>query len=141
MTKSPRQLKLLAIDPGSVRLGFAVWNPVAQMSRTLPVWTRKGLKSDLSFIRELILQNEIEAFLVGLPISLGGNETQSTQNARFWVEKLESEFELPVYTQDESLSSKDAEKLLKAANTRSKKTKLDSIAAAIFLEEFIREQL
>ncbi|PIR22315.1 MAG: Holliday junction resolvase RuvX [Deltaproteobacteria bacterium CG11_big_fil_rev_8_21_14_0_20_45_16] len=140
MTKSPRQLKLLAIDPGSVRLGFAVWNPAAQLSRALPVWTRKGLKNDLNFIGELIGQNEIEAFLVGLPISLGGHETPSTENARFWIEKLESEFALPVYTQDESLSSKEAEKLLKATKTRSKKTKLDSVAAAIFLEEFIREQ-
>jgi len=121
-------------------MGLALWNPKAQMASLLDHRKRTSLKQDLKFFRELVQKHEVEVFLIGLPYSLSGNETESTKNALFWVETLKREFSLPVYTQDESLSSVEAESILKVTHSSHRKQKRDSISAALFLEEFIRAQ-
>lgn len=108
------------------------------MARPLEARKRKTLKEDLEFFRKITADNEIQGFLVGIPMSLGGKITESTKNAEFWVEQMKS-FSLPVFTYDESLSTQDAYSILQETTARKKhKEKKDSIAAALFLEEFIR---
>jgi putative Holliday junction resolvase len=131
---------ILALDIGSVRIGLAIWRPSSQMADCLPFMKRSTLKSELSRLEKIIKDEKIEAFLVGLPIALSGNFTQSTKNAEFWIETLKNSFQLPVYSYDESLSSKRALELLKDQSSAKKKEKKDSLSAAIFLEDFIRDQ-
>jgi len=135
---------ILAVDTGSKRMGLALWNPKARMARALPVLARKKLALDLAALQKIVSEEGVEAFLVGLPISLGGNKTQSTENAEWWVNKISEIFQKPVYTFDESLSTQEAIGILKMQGhgSSSKKTKemKDSLSAAVFLEEFIRAQ-
>lgn len=131
-------LRLLGLDPGSKRIGLAVWNPQARLARPLSVLTRKTISYDIEFLRKIIETEEIQAIVLGWPVALSGNETSSTDNARFWESKLIESFGLPVFPQDEALSSKEALKDLKDLKVSKKKEKLDSIAAAYILEEFVR---
>lgn len=132
--------RIMALDIGSVRIGIAIWEPQSQLAQCLPFLKRKTLQKDLEFLARLVEEKEIEAFLVGLPLSLGGKITTSTKNALFWVESLKKSFQLPVYTYDESLSSKDALKILKRGKSSKAQSMKDSLSAALFLEEFIRAQ-
>lgn len=135
----PYSLKLLGLDIGTKRIGLAIWNPTAKLVRPLPKLDRKKLQLDLEAIRKIVEQERVEAFVVGIPHSLSGNTTESTLNAEFWVSSLKKNFELPVFTEDESLSTKEAMREMQEMGVRSKKQKVDSRAAAIILENFVRE--
>lgn len=132
--------RILAIDVGSVRLGLALWKPDSGLSECLPYRKRKKLTEDLKFLENLVEKHSIEAFLVGIPLSLSGKRTQSTKNAEFWVNTLKSHFQIPVFSIDESFSTKEALKLLKDRSGTKKMELKDSLSAALFLEEFIRAQ-
>jgi putative Holliday junction resolvase len=121
-------------------MGLAIWEPRTKWITPLPALQRKTLKQDLQVFQKLIKEREIEAFLVGLPIGLDGKITKSTENALFWVDQLKKTFELPVHTYDESLSTKDALEILKDRSSQQKKDKKDSVAAALILEEFMRDR-
>jgi len=131
-------MRLLGLDVGTVRIGLATWNPEAKLSSPLEVRTRKTLKEDLRFLKHLIEVRQIEGFVVGVPYNLQGNETQSTKNALFWSQCLKENFSLPVFECDEALSTKEANSLLRQSGVKNKKDKVDSLAAALILDEFIR---
>lgn len=136
----PSEHRILSLDVGSKRIGLATWEPKTRWITPLPALQRKTLKKDLEAFQTIIRRHQIEGFLVGLPIGLGGKITKSTENALFWVEQLKKAFELPVHTYDESLSTKDALEILKDRSTKEKKEKKDSVAAALILEEFMRDR-
>ena len=142
--KSIKQLRILSLDIGSKRIGLALWNPASQLAGPLDILHRRTLKDDLSSLRKLIETQSIEALLVGVPTTLGGKETQSTLNSHFWIETLQKQFELPIYSFDESLSTRDAMEILRErgvkARSKTAREKKDAIAAALFLEDFIRAQ-
>ncbi len=123
-------------------MGLALWDSAAKLARPLTVLKRKNLKADLAAIHKIVSENAISALVVGVPISLAGNRTTSTDNADFWVQKLKDEFQLPTYTLDESLSTKEAVEILKEkgikARSKTSKELKDAYAAAIILEEFMR---
>ena len=123
-------------------MGLALWNPDARLARPLAPLFRKKLQTDLETLRNIVSTHEIELIVVGLPIHLDGSETASTENARFWVEKLKSTFEVPIETIDESLSSQEAESILRTKGRKLSGSKAqgerDSIAAALILEEYMR---
>lgn len=129
-----KNLKILGVDTGSKKMGFALYHPRPQLVTPLPVYYRSGLKKDLEHIGRLIQENAVAALVVGIPKSLSGTVTPSTENALFWVHKLKEQFSLPIFKADEALSTQEAERrMLKI----SKKKAPDSIAAQIILEDFI----
>jgi putative Holliday junction resolvase len=132
--------KILAVDVGSKRMGLAFWEPKTRWITPLPLRVRKTLKEDLEFFGNVLKEREVEVILVGLPIGLDGRITKSTENALFWVDQFKTQFGLPVHTYDESLSTKDALKLLKDRSKKEKNQKKDSVAAALILEEFVRDR-
>jgi len=131
-------MRLLGLDIGSVRIGLATWNPEARLSTPIEVRTRKTLKEDLSFLKQLLEVRQIEGFVVGIPYNLEGKETPSTKNALFWSQCLKENFQLPVFECDEALSTKEALSLLRQSGVKNKKQKVDGLAAALILDEFIR---
>lgn len=140
LSTPPNQLRILAFDLGEKRIGLALWQPEAQMASSLPYRLRKTLKEDLNFFESLISQHQAEALLLGLPVSLGGKVTPSTERTFFWRDELQKRFKLPIFLFDEALSSQEAERRLKTLGTKNWKEKKDSLSAAIFLEGFIREK-
>jgi putative Holliday junction resolvase len=142
--KSTKQMRLLSLDIGSKRIGMALWNPLSQLASPLDILHRKTLKEDLVALQKILQDHKIEAVVVGVPTTLAGKETQSTQNSYFWIETLQKKFALPIYSFDESLSTRDAMDILREhgvkARSKTAREKKDAIAAALFLEEFIRAQ-
>jgi putative holliday junction resolvase len=138
-SRNASQKRLLAFDIGTKRIGLALWNPEARLASPLEVRERKDLKTDLAYFSHLVKQHRIEALVVGIPYNLEGKETPSTTNAKFWQETLAKHFEFPVYVTDEALSTKDAMSVLRQTGAKNKKQKVDSLAAALILEDFIRK--
>lgn len=75
--------------------------------------------------------------VVGLPRSLEGNDTAQTAETRAFARRLENTLELPVYLQDEALTSQKAEEELRARGVPYNKAEVDALAATYILSDFL----
>jgi putative holliday junction resolvase len=124
---------LLGLDVGESKIGVARVNLIARIPQRLDT-----LKNDSNFIPQVKKQIDefsIDAVVVGLPRNLSGEETKQSQYVRKFVESNIAALGLPVYYQDETLSSRAAEERLKGDIY--KKTDIDAEAAVIILEDYI----
>ncbi len=133
------QSKILALDIGSKRMGLALWNPGAQLGSVLPTLERKNLRADLESIKNLVTAQGVEAFLVGMPLGLDGKMTKSAETSEFWIGQLKQNFQLPIFTFDEGLSTKEAVKTMAHQRKKKRESMKDGFAALMILEDFIRE--
>ena len=81
----------------------------------------------------------VDGVVVGLPRRLSGEETDETQYARAFGAALAARAGMPVYFQDERLTSREAESRLavRERDWRRRKARLDAAAAAIILQDFL----
>ncbi len=79
---------------------------------------------------------------MGLPLSMGGEDTLTTRQARNFAESLGRRTDVPIHLMDERLSSAEAGEELNAAGVRGKKRKmaLDSQAAVIILRSWLENK-
>tara|TARA_Y100000385_G_scaffold258018_1_gene285668 strand:+ start:317 stop:727 length:411 start_codon:yes stop_codon:yes gene_type:complete len=130
--------RLLGIDYGDVRIGLALTDPLKIIAS--PFRTIQNRNNDF-IIKELgsiINEKKIETLVIGLPIGLNNQETIQTKKVRLFADLIKI-LGIPIYFQDERLSSISAKKSLIIQNikTGSNKSMIDKAAAAIFLQQFI----
>ena len=133
-------MRYLAIDYGSKRTGLAICDHAETVASPLAVV--QGQKELLKKIAEVIKTENVEAIVVGLPLNMDDSQGPQVKLVFKFAEQLEKELDVPIYFQDERLSSFRAEEKLSAAQfTRGKKKKrLDAVAAAEILEAFLEEK-
>jgi putative holliday junction resolvase len=136
--RSPKG-RLLALDLGAKRVGVAISDELRITVRALPLIERRSWKVLLDRVRRLVEQHEVEALVIGLPLRLDGREGEASRAAREVSEKFRRSLHLPVYLQNESLTTFEAESHLKSSGSKIKKVavQIDSEAAAIILRDFI----
>lgn len=93
--------------------------------------------------RLLVEDNEPELLLVGLPLSLSGEENQQTERVRQLAQSLAQGLNLPLVYQDERLSSVEAKRYLREAGCTEKEMrgKIDMIAASLILQAYLNTAL
>jgi putative Holliday junction resolvase len=130
-------MRYLAIDYGLKRTGLAVCDADETLASPLVVLTGQG--GLIEKIQQAVTDQAVDAIVFGLPLNMDGTEGDQVKRVRDFAAKLIKQIELPLFFQDERLSSFDAEKKLAALGiTRKKKKKhLDAIAAAAILQAFI----
>lgn len=131
--------RLLAIDPGTKRCGIAVCDELQATTRPLPFIERASWKKLLSNIKLLISEYDAKALVVGLPLESDGSESQMSKEARRLVHNFTLSLDIPVFLQDERVTSYEAKRRLwERGITPSEARKLvDSEAAAIILSDFL----
>ena len=133
-------MRYLAIDYGSRRTGLAICDASETIVSPYSVIdSRKGL---LDKIAAIIEAENVEAVVVGLPLNMDDSKGPQAQLAEKFSARLKVTLHIPVFMQDERLSSYAAEeKLAPAQYTRAKKKeRLDAIAAAEILEHFLEQK-
>jgi|SRR3954464_5461092 putative Holliday junction resolvase len=122
--------QLIGLDLGKVRTGVATASTIAKLAQPLRTVPTDELVEQL---KKLMSELDVKAIVVGLPRNLNGDDTSQTDWAREWIEQAKSSLpNVPIYWQDEALTSKMAEE---AAGK--KVTDIDSQAAAIILQDFL----
>ena len=136
------QGRVLAIDMGSKRVGLAVSDELRLTVRALPALPRTPWKRLLSSLAELCEQFDVRSIVLGLPLRLDGSEGDAAHEARRIARNLELSLKLPLFLQDERLTSKAAETALRAdgLDVAEIATKVDSEAASIILCDFLSSQ-
>jgi putative Holliday junction resolvase len=121
-------LRVLALDHGSDRCGCAISDPSGTLVRPLA-----SIEPDPERVRELVAEHEAGRVVVGLPVSLGGEEGKQAGLARDFAAELERRLEVPVDTYDERLTTKMA----KRSEREGARADRDSLAAAHLLESYL----
>jgi putative Holliday junction resolvase len=133
-------MRYLAIDHGTRRTGLAICD--AGETIVSPVAVLDNPKDLIERIAKLARSEGAGAIVVGLPFNMDGSEGGQAKLVRQFAERLKKAVEIPVYFQDERLSSfSAAERIAPADYTRKKqKKRLDAIAAAEILQAFLDSQ-
>ena len=96
---------LVGLDLGSKTLGVAVSDRLKIIASPLSTIQRKGIKKDLSKLKDILDEYEIGGFIIGLPLSLDGSENKQTKLVRNFDNELSFYFNLPSVLWDERFSS------------------------------------
>ena len=139
ISEVPTAGRILAIDPGTKRVGLAITDETRAIATPLKVIDRTSWKKLLSEIRAVIGTYDAAAVVVGLPINTDGSESFMSQEARDIGRKLRLSLGIPVYLQDERVTSYEARGRLWEQGVPPSQTKrfVDSEAAAIILTDFL----
>lgn len=134
-------MKLLSLDYGRRRIGFAVTDETATIIRGLTTIDRKQSTDVVQDILTIINNEKADRLIVGLPLDHDDNETQMTQEIRAFVDILKPFLSIPVEFADESFSSVEAAAIMmtRRKKERRQKTIVDRVAACLILERYLRD--
>jgi putative Holliday junction resolvase len=131
--------RILCIDYGRRRIGLAVTDPLQIIATPL---TTIETKHFLSYLKDYISREQVEKFLIGVPLNLDNTDTHATPLVQAAIRQLEKNFpDIPVITVDERYTSKMASQAMitmgMKKKDRQKKENTDMIAAALMLQEYL----
>lgn len=131
--------RVIAIDHGLKRTGLAVTDPLRIIASALDTVETRLL---MDYLRRYVAKEEVDGFIVGLPVGLDGLPTDATAQVHRFVRQLEAVFPSKwVETVDERFTSRMAEATLLASGkgrmARRDKGTLDRISAAILLQTWL----
>ena len=133
-------MKYLGLDLGTKTLGLSMSDATGMIASSYKI-LRHNEEYDklIEMLDEIISENKIEALVLGFPKNMNNTVGERGEIALAFKEKLENKFSLPVYMQDERLSTMEAEHLLIANDTSRKKRKkvIDGLAATIILQSYL----
>lgn len=129
-------MRILAVDPGSKRVGLAVSDPtetIAQALSTIPAEPGDTLTTRLA---EIAKAHEARRIVVGLPLRLDGTRGPEAAAAKQLADALRQASGLPVELVDERMTTAAAERSLIAGGVRREKRRLvvDGVAATLLLQ-------
>lgn len=132
-------MKILALDIGTVRIGIAASDIMEIIAQAMDCYRRVNPGKDTDYIASLAKSLEVGEIVIGLPLKLDGTEGQSVAMAREFGKALAQKTEIPIFYQDERLSTVTAEKILIESGVRreKRKEKIDSLAATIILQTYL----
>jgi putative Holliday junction resolvase len=131
--------RLLALDLGEKRVGVAVSDELSITVRPLPFLSRTNWKKLLTAVADLLQDFDAKALVIGLPLNLDGTEGQAAAEAKRQARNFELSLKVPVFLQDERLTSRAAEETLRSTGHTGDdiRKRVDSEAAAIILRDFL----
>jgi putative Holliday junction resolvase len=139
MAKNKSINTVLGFDFGLRRIGVAVAKTMLDTATALDTLSAQNGAPDWEHIQQLIQQWQADAFIVGVPYAMSGEEHDLTRRARKFGNQLHGRFGLPVFWVDERLTSAEAERMLSPPMRRDPKQKgeIDKLAAKIILETWL----
>jgi putative holliday junction resolvase len=136
----PTTGRILGIDWGEVRIGLALSDETQTLASPLETLKRRaGKRFPLSRLLEHTTLHHPVGVVVGLPLSLKGEETASTSAVRELAATLRRYSGLPVELWDERMSTARALGAIReqGGSTRRRKEDVDALAAAVVLQHFL----
>ncbi|MBK6721795.1 MAG: Holliday junction resolvase RuvX [Acidobacteria bacterium] len=131
--------RIIAIDPGTKRCGIAICDELRITTRPLKVIDRTSWKKLLSIVKQIVSEYDAVALVMGLPLESDGSESEMSAEARRMAHNFALSLSLPVFLQDERVTSYEAKARLweRGVNLKESRRLVDSEAAAIILSDFI----
>jgi putative Holliday junction resolvase len=132
----------MALDVGRQRIGVALSDPLRLTASPIRTLTRGDESAALSTIAALVSENEVDRIIVGRPLRLNGERSETVDMVEVFVRKLCERVTVAVEWAEERLSSKEAERIMSELKIpiADRRRRRDEIAAALILQWYIEEQ-
>ena len=135
-------MRIMGLDFGSRTVGVAISDSLLLTAQGVEIIRRKEenkLRQTLARIEELIVENEVEEIVLGLPKNMNDTEGVRVELTKEFKEKLERRTGLPVIFWDERLTTVAADKTMMEAGIRreNRKDYVDMIAATLILQGYL----
>jgi len=135
-------MRVLGIDFGERRIGLALSDPTGTLASPLPTLKRRaGKRPPLTTLIGIIEDHEVEVVVLGLPLTLEGDDSDWTLLVREVGAALSDRTGLPVHFVDERFTSVRAEKAIRSLglpkNKREQKERVDAAAAVLILQSWL----
>ena len=121
------------MDLGTKRVGVAVSDELRLTVRPVAILDRRSWKHLLSEVTKQIENFDVAGLVVGLPLNMDGSEGPAATEARRLAENFRRSLSVPVYIQDERLTTEEAQ----SRAISSAEESVDAEAAAVILEDFL----
>ena len=132
-------MRLLALDFGSVNIGVAVSDPLGLTAQGDGTIRRRSHAQDMAELKALVEEYQPRAFVLGLPLNMDGSRGPAVDRVQSFGSLLKQQFNLPVYYQDERLTTVAAQKTLLNNDTSRQKRRqvVDKLAATLILSTYL----
>jgi putative Holliday junction resolvase len=130
--------RILGLDLGQSRIGVAISDPRRQMA--VPLGTvRTGAPADVRAIAAMVKELGVTAIVVGQPLSMSGRKGEEADHAEKFAQALRDFLGVPVFLQDERLTTVQAERSLREAGVggRDRRRVVDQAAATLILQAYL----
>ena len=137
-------MRIMALDVGDRRIGVALSDPTGLLATPLTAVDRLDARpSEFDEIISLAQENDVEAIIVGMPVTLAGRLGYQARQVRDFISELSDRTGLPIETVDERYSTVQAQRMLNESECRPSGDRnqdrghLDASAAAVFLQSYL----
>ncbi|MCB0870200.1 MAG: Holliday junction resolvase RuvX [Solirubrobacterales bacterium] len=124
-------MRVLALDYGTARIGCAISDPTGTLATPIAAIE----PPEVAEVLRLAGEREAEKIVVGLPVSLSGEDSAQTELTRAFAEDLGEATTIPVETWDERFTTRMAAQTRRDTGAGAAE---DSIAAAHLLESYLQ---
>ena len=138
---------VMGLDFGISKMGISLGNTLTQTAQPLMQFKMDNGIPNWQELIKLIEQWQVAKIVVGLPLNMDGTESELGNRAKKFARRLNHQLEMakihcPIVMADERLSSREAKALAwEYGLIKSEKEPIDSIASAIMLGSWLRENL
>jgi putative Holliday junction resolvase len=132
-------MRILAVDPGEIRLGIAISDPSGTIANPLGVIQHISRPLDAARIAQYAQEQDAGRIVVGQALDDEGKSTPQSRRAERLAQAIREQSDLPVDLWDESGSTHEAQQARRAmgASRRKRSGHLDDIAAAYILQTYL----
>ena len=134
--RSSRPMSIIALDVGDARIGVARANSLAKLPEPVGIITNDIHAK--TAIESVIKEHAAELLVVGLPLLVGGKDSDQAQKVRMFTNELAKHLTIDYVFVDESHSSSEADDWLKR-HKRGIAMHNDDIAACIILQRYLED--
>ena len=135
----PTSIKtVMAFDFGTGSIGVAVGTGLTAEGQALQALRARDGIPDWHQIEQLLQQWQPQLLVVGLPLNMDGSDSEMSQRARKFGNRLHGRYGLPVAMQDERLTTREAKSRARAEGHRGNyaENPIDSLAAQAILQDW-----
>ena len=122
--------RILALDYGEARCGCALSDPTGTLATPVGAIQRPTTRAGLAALERIVREHRPERVVIGLPLTLAGEEGEQAAKSRAFGERLAERLSIPVEFHDERLTTRQADRTGGGADR-------DSRAAAHLLESYL----
>ncbi len=129
----------LGLDLGSKTLGLAISDRTSTIATSLEVLRYNNYDELLDKLSKIVESRKVDSFVLGNPLNLDGSISKRSEITFEFKKLLEEKFGKEVITQDERLSTVEAERMLISNDEKRKNRKkvIDKVAATIILQGYL----
>lgn len=134
-------MRYIGLDLGTKTLGVAVSDKTETIASAITTlrFSENNSEEVLDDLTKIIDEYKVGAIVIGLPKNMNNSLGFAAERTKEFVKVLNNTYDIPVYEQDERLSSVTANNVLLQADIsrKKRKSKVDTVAATVILQNYL----